>query len=213
MKQYTFEYTDSRFMLVLVGIFIAILVALLSSMRYIVPAVGINMASILTIGLPALVVWLLRKRLKKYGLADVDTSSVKFDFGDRVENIDFVNLKSYKIEHYNGTTLILNFADRKNLRITANNNFCDSKQFELFCRDLEEMILESNQVNASEVARIGSVFEQKWMLPFLVFATTGIAWVFIHSFMSGKGFPKSIYTSVAIFMGLWLAYFKAQQKK
>lgn len=213
MKQYTFEYTDSRFMLVLVGIFIAILVALLSLMRYIVPAVGINLASVLVIGLPALVVWLLRKRLTKYVLADIDTFSVKFDFGDRMENIDFANLKSYKIEHYNGTTLILKFTDRKNLKITANNNFCDSTQLELFCRDLEEMILKSNQENTSEVARIGSVFEQKWMLPFLVIATAAIIWVFIHAFIAEKGFPKSIYTSVAIFIGLWIAYFKARQKK
>jgi len=213
MKHYTFEHTDSRFLLILIGVFFALLIALLACMQYLIPVFGQNIGFVLIVGIPAVVVWLFRGRLKKFVLADLNSSSVKFDFGDRVETIAFHDIKSYKIEHYNGTTLTLKFADRKKISITANANFCNPTQFELFCHDLEELILKNNAESGLEVVRIGSVFEQKWMLPFLIIATAGIAWVFIHSFATGKGFPKSIYTSIAIFIGLWIAYFRARQKK
>lgn len=213
MKHYTFEYTDTKYFLKLAGIFIAILIGLIVCSQYLVLVLGKNGGIILILALPALVVWLLRKGLKKHALADLDTSFVKFDFGDRVEEIDFKDLQSYKVEHYNGTTLSLKLADRKNIKITANSNFCNSVQFELFCRDLEEVIQRSNEENISEVTRVKSIFEQKWMLPFLIVFTSGIIWVIAHSLMSGKGVPTSLYTSIAIFIGMWAAYFKGRQKK
>jgi len=51
------------------------------------------------------------------------------------------------------------------------------------------------------------------MLSFLVIATVDIAWVFTHALISEKDLLKSIYTSVAIFIVLRIAYFKARQKK
>lgn len=43
--------------------------------------------------------------------------------------------------------------------------------------------------------------------------TTAVIWVVVHSYQSGKSLPISTYTTIAIFVGMWLAYFKAKQKK
>ena len=94
MKQYTFEYTDSKLLLILVGIFLLILISILALLRYIIPVTGVNLGAVIVLGLPALVVWLLRKRLKKNVVADLNSSFVNFDFGDRIENIAFKDLQS-----------------------------------------------------------------------------------------------------------------------
>lgn len=213
MRDYTFEYINQRSLLILFGISLAVFVALIACMSYLIPIIGKNASFILLLGGPALIFWFNRGKLKRQCTAHLSDSSVNFDFEDRVENVEFKELMSYKVEHYNGTTLVMKFRERKKIKLVANGNFCDSAPMESFCQALEDAITGSNVTGLSEVTRVKCVFEQKWMPVFLTVMTAAIIWVVVHSYQSGKSLPISTYTSIAIFAGMWLAYFKARQKK
>ena len=213
MRDYTFEYVNQKFLLILFGISISVFVGQVACMSYLVPVIGKNASFILMLAGPVLVFWLYKEKLKRRCTAHLSGSSVSFDFDDSVENVEFRDLLSYKIEHYNGTTLVMTFRERKKIKLVANGHFCDSAPMESFCLALEDAITGSNVAGLSEVIRVKSVFEQKWMPVFLTIMTAAVIWVVAHSYQSGKSIPLSTYTSIAIFLGVWAAYFKAKQKK
>ncbi|MDQ6478981.1 hypothetical protein [Dyadobacter sp. LHD-138] len=213
MKDYTFEYINQKLLLILFGISVAVLAGLIACMSYLAPVIDKNISFILVLGGPVLIFWLNKGKLKRRCTAHLSSTSVSFNFDDNIENVEFTDLMSYKIEHYNGTTLVMKFHGRKKIKLVANGNFCDSTPMESFCQALEDAITKSNVTGLSEVMRAKSVFEQKWIPFFLTIMTAAVIWVVVHAYQSGKSVPVSIYTSIAIFLGMWGAYFKAKQKK
>lgn len=213
MHAYTFEYINQKFLLILVGISLAVFIGLIASMSYLIPVIGKNAGFVLVLAVPFLIFWLTKGKLKKQCTATLSSTWVTFDFGDHVDTIEFRDLRSYKVQHYNGTTLILKCDNRKDVKLVANGNFCDSTQMEVFCAAFEEEIKSSNSTGLSDVSRMNSIFEQKWMPFFLIIMTAAVVWVMASSYLSGKGIPTSIYTSIAIFTGMWVAYFKAKNEK
>lgn len=211
-KEYNFEYTNEKIALLLFGISLAAFIGLLFCIPYLVPVIGKIPNGLLLIGVPFAIFWFNRKRIKKEGSALVDDNSLKLNLEKGIEEILFSDLKSYKIEHHNGTRLNLKFNVRNKIKLAANSNFSNSHLFEAFCDDLEKVISQYIKVNHSEIVRSPSIFEQKWMQVFLIVATVIITGIFLHAFYVGKAPSTSIYSSVAIFIGLWVAYFKTKQK-
>ncbi|GAB3167154.1 hypothetical protein [Telluribacter humicola] len=212
MKHYIFEYTNQKALSLLIGACFALLLIIPLGLYYLIPFVGNTLKVILAIGIPFLVFFLCRKRINEEGEAQLEDSSITFILANQTHSIQFSEIKSYKVEHYNGTRLICTFKDNTKFKLLANSYFCKAEVFESLCDDLEhtinQYILETN----TELVRKPSIFEQKWMPVFLVIMTLGIVWVFFRTYTEGKTPPTSIYTSIAIFAGLWVAYFKAREK-
>jgi hypothetical protein len=212
MKVYDFEYTDEKILFILLGICLVVFVALLFCMPYLVPVLGKIPNGLLVIGVPVAIFWFNRKKIKKAGSAFLAEDSLSISLEKGSEEILFSDLKSYKIEHHNGTTLNLKYNTANKMKLTANSNFCNSAAFEAFCDDLEKVVSQYSKLSHTPIVRSPSIFEQKWFLVFLVTVTAIIVIIFLHATYVGKAPSTSIYTSVAIFIGLWVAYFKTKQK-
>ncbi len=213
MEKYYFEQTDLKFLTVLVVIVLLIPVAAILCLSILSPMAGEGFLIFIAIGAPILVFILNKRKLTKQVEACVDDTSVSFDFGDYTEQIDFENLKSYQIEDYNGITLRLQILNRKKIELTASSGFSDLSQMKIFCKALEQKIHLSNKNNLSNVTRIASAFETKWMLPLLIILTVIISIILINSFSKEKLFTVSFYTSITGLAGLWLTWYRARQKK
>lgn len=212
MKQYDFEYTDQKFLIILVISCIVLLAALIAGMLYLAPGIGKLPLVILAIAGPFVVFFLYKKRIKKPGTARLEGDKVTFNLSGQSRTISFNELISYKIEHFNGTRLHLTFLDNSSFKLVSNNNLGGSDHFEIFCDDLEKALSEYIHASNTTLIRKPSVFEQKWF-PYLLGAITlALGWVVIDAFSSGNKPPGSIYVSIAIFISLWAAYFKTRQK-
>ncbi|WP_247237818.1 hypothetical protein [Telluribacter sp. SYSU D00476] len=212
MKHYTFEYTNQSTIFLLLAACFALLIVLLLGVPYMAPLLGSTLYATLAIGTPFLVFFLNRNKIKKVGEAQLEDTSLTLLLSDQTRSIQFSELKSYKVEYYNGTRLSCTFKDNTKFKLMANHQFCKPEAFEALCDDLErtidQYILETN----AELVRKPSLYEQKWM-PFLLGAMSlTMAWVFLRAYSSGIKPPLSSYTSVIIMAALWAAYFKAREK-
>jgi hypothetical protein len=70
MRDYNFEYTDTKFTLKLLGLSFLVFVALLIAMVVTVDLIGIIGSLILTLGVPLLIFFLNKKKIKKQGAAN-----------------------------------------------------------------------------------------------------------------------------------------------
>lgn len=213
MKDLKFEYTDSKFTLILLGLSLLSFVLLLIVEREVIELLGVIGALILTLGVPLLIFFLNKKKIKKQGTAMIHDSFSVFRLSGSTVQVDYADIKAYQVERYNGTQLKIKFMNGKNLKVEANSNFCNSSQFEAFCQEFERTIQEFKSINNVEIVRKKSMFEKAWMLPLLVVLNVGILGTFIHAHINGVKVPRILYTSAAILIPVWGAYYKAKKRK
>ncbi|TKT93506.1 hypothetical protein [Dyadobacter frigoris] len=213
MKEYSFEYTDQKFLIILVGIFLIMLTGPILFLGSFIPVAGGWLGIGIAIGAPFLVFALNKRKLNKQVTAYLYDTSVQLDFGDYSQQIDFNSLKSYQIEDYNGITLRLKLSNNKKIELTASSGFSGFLPMKIFCQALEQKIILSNRNNFSHVTRITSAFENKWILVLMITLTAIFVIGIINSSFKDKLFTPSLYTSLAIFVGMWFTYFRARQKK
>lgn len=202
-------------MILLLATCFALLLGLTVVMIYLLPSFGDfgkAVSIVLAIGIPFLVLFLNMKKSRRDGSAQLEADRVVFKLADQTRTILFSELKSYKIEHYNGTRLSLDFRDNTKFRLDANDNFGNSKAFEAFCHDLEDAINQYTLDTAAGLVRKPSLFEQKWLPVLLGIVTLALGWVVIQSILEGRKLPTGLFVSIVLFAPLWGAYFKARQK-
>jgi hypothetical protein len=212
MKQYDFEYTDQRFLFILLASCFALFLGLLFAAVYFSAYLGIGPSVLLAAGIPILAFLMNKKKLKKEGSARLDSTAITFTLPDYTHTIAFTELQAYKVEHYNGTRLSLMLKDKTKFRLTANDNFTDSGRFEAFCDELEEALYRFSLTANTGLARQPSFFKQKWLPILLGTMTLALAWVVVQALLEGKTPPASLFVSIALFLSLWGAYFKVRKK-
>ncbi|WP_299683645.1 hypothetical protein [uncultured Dokdonia sp.] len=74
------------------------------------------------------------------------------------KQIDFSNLKSYKIHWMKGAGITFKLKNGKTVRISANQNFCDSGKFIMLCRHIDS---ELSKHKNNHIIRKKSFFETK----------------------------------------------------
>lgn len=213
MADYNFEYTDTKFTLKLLGISFLTFILLLIAMIVTIDLIGVIGGLILAFGVPLLIFFLNKKKILKQGSAIINDSYSEFKLSDTTNKIVYSDIRTYQVERFNGTHLKIKFKDGSRFKLQANSNFCNSKQFDLCSQEFDDTVQRFKTTNGVELTRKKSIFEQAWMLPLLIILTGGLLGGVLYAIIQGKRIPPTFYTSGAIVIPLWVAFFNARKRK
>jgi len=160
MRTFAFEYTDMKFFMKLLGWSFLTFFILLFSMVFTVELIGIVAGLILTFGVPTLIFYLNKKKIRNDGGATILDEFCEIKLTAASQNVVFANIKTYQIEHYNGAALRIWFRDGTKFKVVANSNFCDEGQFEIFCRELDGVLQQYRKDTNSDLTRKASMFDR-----------------------------------------------------
>jgi hypothetical protein len=175
--------------------------------------IGFIGSLILTFGIPFLIFFMNRKKIKKQGIAGIYDSYSEFKLGGSIDKVVYADIKTYQVERFNGTHLKIKFKDGHNFKLQANSNFCNIEAFDIFCQQFENMVQLYKTSNNIELIRKPSMFEQAWMLPFLIVFTVVMIGAIVFVISGGKSIPPTFYTSAAIIIPMWIAYLNVKKRK
>jgi len=207
MKEYQFKYTKmNETLLVIVGCILTCIILI---------AVGtyFRLQEIITVVFALLAAILLFRILRKTAVHNcsvkLSETSVEFHFEKDSRIIKFSDLISFKAYYgQNGPILYLkNNVD--NFKIAANNNFCKTDDFRIFCE--EALIqLDKQKKSTANLIHEGSIFIKRGMLYFLIFATLIY---FLSLFFVNKQLKIIIgFCGGLNFLGMWIKYYIENQK-
>jgi len=186
---------------------------LLITMAVTVDLLGFIGSLVLTFGIPLLIFFLNKKKTEKQGTATIYDSYSEFKLADSIDKVVYADIKTYQVERYNGTYLKIKFKDGKSFKLQLNSNFCNSDQFYSFCHELENTVQHYKTTNNIELTRQKSMFEQAWMLPFLIILPGGLIAGITFAVSQGKNIPPSFYASAAVVIPFWISYLNARKRK
>jgi len=214
MKDYTFEYSDTKLTL---KIFI---ISVLTFILLVILAVGIFQKTILAtpsfiaaFGVPILIFYLNRKKIKKQGQVNIYDTYFIFILENSSNKIEYLDIREYQVERYNGVQLNIMFKDDKIFKLQANSTFCNPDQFDFVCDELEKVVLQFKTSNNVELKRRKSLFEQAWLLPILIITTVVIVTLIIISIYKGQKLQGSLLTTLAVLGSVWVGYLTARGRK
>jgi hypothetical protein len=120
MKTISFEYTDTKFTLRLLTLcFLTLLILVITTVNLI----GMG-GLILAFGVPILIFFVNKKKIKKQGIANIFASYSEFTIAAATAKVVYADIRTYQIERYNGIYLKVKFNDGKSFKLQANANFC-----------------------------------------------------------------------------------------
>ena len=213
MREFNFEYTDEKFTVKLLVLSFLAHAVLLIAMLVTIDLIGIIGALILAFGVPILIFLLNKKKIKKNGTANIYDSSSEFKLAGSIEQVVYKEIKTYQVERFNGTQLVIKLKDGKKFKLQANSIFCNSDQFDIFCEELEKSVQQFKSTNNAELTLQPSIYERAWMLPFLIILTTGLIGRIVFAKFQEKSIPSTFYTMALIVIPMWIVYFKARKRR
>lgn len=213
MTEFQFEYSRQNIIVRVLIIALTAFIILFVSTFFISQYIGIWTSILLTIGVPILIFYFNKKRIKANGQAILASDKVTFELFDNNITYDFKDIKSYKIQYYRGVALSLKLNDRKKIRLLANDNFCDPEQFSAFCSVFEKTIDKYKSENESSSVRKPSIFEKQWYFVLLIILTMAAIGGLIYALMVDKAKPGSIFISLGALISLWTGYFTTKTKR
>ncbi|MPR34131.1 hypothetical protein [Salmonirosea aquatica] len=149
---------------------------------------------------------------KKKGTAELDDTYLLLHLDGEEKHFQFGEVVSYQVEYYNGVTLRLKMADKSRFKLIANANFCNAEPFGNFCESFEGTLARYAREHQGTLVRKPSIFEQKWVLWFLIAGTLAIAWIIVRSLSAGQGVSNAL-VPMGLFAMLWAAWFNTQKKR
>lgn len=212
--EYRFEYSKRdvliRFILLAIAIFVALLFVTFILLDYI----GVWPSVTLPVAVPFLMFYLNRKKFKSIGVACLSQDKISIDLDDSQPTFNFEDIKTFKVEYFNGVSLSLRLRDRTKFRLFANDG-CDHSQLEKLCADFEKVIEEFKSQTASELTREKSILESKWYYILLIALTVAGAAGFIHSLVFSTGGNRvSLFFVVFVpLLTLWGGYITTRLKR
>lgn len=213
MKEYSFEYTDQKYLIKL-ALFCFILAG--ASTFFIVKLEVTGLLPVITaLGFPVVIFLINKKKVKKIGFSKIDNSFVEFELNGIQSRINFSEIESYLIESYNGVSLQMKLCNKTKITVTANSNFSKSDLLGNFCVDLENAIEEyKKESNNAEIIREKRFFERTWVLPFLIILSLILIPLVIYGIhKTGTSKIGSILTVSGLLISLWGGYLGAKRKK
>jgi hypothetical protein len=213
MAKYEFEYVNQKYSLALFFISFATFFALIFTLVEFKKFFNIYATMILSFGIPILIFWLNKHKIKKSGFAVLEDNYTEISKLDKVERINFDEIKNYQVQDYNGNiSLLINLKDGKKMNLSSSSTFCNAEYFGNYCQELEHKIEKYRSLHQLETIRKKTFFEKPWIYPFLLIIT-GIVIVFVIILISKGGkFPTSLIGAVAPLLTLWGGYFSAKNK-
>jgi len=211
-NSYSFEYSDTPYSVKLLLVSIATFIGLLCAMPIFIDTIGGTPGIIIVFVIPFLIFWFNKKKIKKYGTATINEKFITLDLNKQNHKIEFDNIKSYLVQHYNGVYLRIIQNDGKKTTVTSNSNFCNSEGFELFCEEFETTIEKSRIENKLPIIRKKSFFEKKWVFVFLIIMTIFFIGAIFKGMLSDRKSYASLFTSLGTLIALWGGYFSTKIK-
>lgn len=213
MAKYEFEYVNQKYSLTLFLISFATFFALIFTLVEFKKIFNVYFTMILSFGIPILIFWLNKHKIKKNGFAVLEDNYTEISKLDKLERINFDEIKNYQVQVYNGSiSLLINLKNGKKVSLSSSPTFCNTEYFDNYCQELESKIEKYLSLHQLETIRKKTFFEKTWIYPFLLIIT-GIVVVFILVLISkGGGFPISLIGAIAPLLTLWGGYFNAKNK-
>ncbi len=154
MRKYeNVEYTNPFELLFLLGSTVAVFFGIIFVLNRIMNF-GL-LKGILAILLAGVYFMILKKRfiVKK---SDFELKSNQLEWDNK--NVDFKDLEYYKIHWMKGAGIKFKLKNGKTLRISSNDNFCNSEQFVYLCHNIDSKL---SKYNNGQIERKKSFFESK----------------------------------------------------
>ena len=164
MRKYeNVEYTNPFELLFLMGSTVAVFFGIIFVLNRIM-SFGI-LKGILAIVLAGIYFYFLKKKfIVKF--SDFELTSNKLEWNNKI--VDFKNLEYYKIHWMKGAGIKFKLKNGKTIRISSNDNFCNSEQFVNLCHNIDSKLLNYNK---GQIIRKKSFFETKQGYYFAVIMT------------------------------------------
>ena len=112
-------------------------------------------------------------------VSDFELSSNKLEWNNK--SIDFKNLEYYKIHWLKGAGIKFKLKNGKTLRISSNDNFCDSKKFVNLCHKIDSKLLNFNE---GQIVKKNSFFETKKGYNFAITITSLAVLVILYRLLT-----------------------------
>ena len=170
MKEYQFKYTKIKEALVAISLCIATF--LLSEFLGIYLGLNTFLVIAISFGLTYLLFQKLKGKVVSNCNAKLGETSLTLEFEDETRIISFNDLTSFKA-YYGKNEVVLYLKNKiDNFKISVNNFYCKTDDFELFCKDTIIQLDKYKDNNNSNLIHEGSMFATKGMLYFLIAATS-----------------------------------------
>ena len=110
------------------------------------------------------------------------------------KTIDFNDLEYYKIHWMKGAGIKFKFKDGKTLRISLNDNFCNSEHFVSLCHNIDAKLLKFNN---GEIERKKSFFESKKGYYYAIIMTVLVVAIIFYKLFTDEEFN---FTNIALIL-------------
>jgi hypothetical protein len=144
MQEFHFDYTNPKTILKLLGMSLLVFVLLVMLWGQLANLIGGTPTMILLGGAPFLVFWLSKKRIKERGSGIVADDFVEFKLRDFTRKIAYADIKDGGIRRTIHTDIMatiflrVRLKNNSRFRVHANQNFCDPREFDVFCLAFQE---------------------------------------------------------------------------
>ncbi|WP_336128557.1 hypothetical protein [Mesoflavibacter sp. CH_XMU1422-2] len=154
MRKYkNVEYTNPFELLFLLGSTVAIFSVIIFVLNRVM-SFGL-IKGILAFVLAGIYFYILKKKFI-VKISDFELKSNQLEWDNK--NVNFNDLEYYKIHWIKGAGIKFKFKNGKTLRISSNDNFCNSEQFVNLCQNIDSKLLKYNKWH---IERKRSFFESK----------------------------------------------------
>lgn len=154
MRKYkNVEYTNPFELLFLLGSTVAIFSVIIFVLNRVM-SFGL-IKGILAFVLAGIYFYILKKKFI-VKISDFELKSNQLEWDNK--NVNFNDLEYYKIHWIKGAGIKFKFKNGNTLRISSNDNFCNSEQFVNLCQNIDSKLLKYNK---GKIERKRSFFESK----------------------------------------------------
>ncbi|MEP6713730.1 MAG: hypothetical protein ABJA37_14985 [Ferruginibacter sp.] len=214
MKEYQFQYTIQRDLLLLIlACFVSILISIFIGMALFPESKQMPLTlTVISIIVPFIIFRYFKNKVVNICIAKLNKTSVEFELKDSIiKLVNFNDLISYKVYYSTKGPILYLKLNSGRFKIFAHNYYCNSDPFNDFCKDLEIKIENYKAENKVDIIREGSIFVTKGMLYFLI-VTTSI--YFISFFIETNSLRIAIEIGGGIYLFIfWIKYFIEKNKK
>jgi len=209
-KKLSFEYTRPLVVFLLVfasiGIIIAVTLLLNSFLEDTLPKLLISMTAAIAFFLS------FRKRVKAQGSAHFQKDMIILKLRGKSYEFNASQVLDYKRDYYNGIVFTLSLKTGERIRMVANDNFCDTSEFEIFIEEFEDYVSHLSLEEGVSIERKPSFLERKWVLGALVLFTMAVMGALIYAAKTKSGNLSLLLIAVSVLLSMWAAYFQANRK-
>jgi len=99
------------------------------------------------------------------------------------EELDFNKVQSYKIHWIQGADINFKLKNGKHIKISANDNFCDAKEFVGLCRDIDHLLQEKY---SNKITRKNTFYETRYGYYFTVIMTILVIFLTIYKIIMNQ---------------------------